>query len=105
MTEMTQPHVEPPPTLLIKEKHNGKSDKYFENFKLRRDPTLPTSELYEFKSFFDNGEPEEFLLFVRNFNMTFSASGTLEMSSKYQYLRTLVHGEALRQFYPLFADI
>ena len=30
------------------------------------------SDLYEFKSaLFDNGDPEEFLLFIRNFNMTF----------------------------------
>ena len=94
MTGMTQPHVETPPIPLIKEKHNGNSDKYFVKLKLCRVPTSPTSDLYEFKiSLFDNGEPEEFLLFVRNFNMTLAASGTLEAGTKYQYLCTLFRGE------------
>ena len=54
---------------------------------------LPTTDLYEFKmSLFDNDEPEEFLLFVRNFNMTLAASGTLEAGMKYKYLLTLVRG-------------
>ena len=57
---MTQPHVEPPLILLIKEEHNSKSDKNFVKLKLRRDPSLSTSDLYDGKmSFFDNGEPEE----------------------------------------------
>ena len=55
-------------------------------------------------SFFDNGEPEEFLLFVRNFNITLVASETLETGAKVQYLRTLVVREALRQFESLSAD-
>ena len=29
MTGMTQPHIESPPLLIIKEKLDGKSDKYF----------------------------------------------------------------------------
>ena len=81
---MTQPHVDPPPIPLVKENHNGNSDKYFVKLKMRRDSTLPTSDLYEFKiSLLDNGEPEEFLLFFRNFNMTLAASRTLEAGAKY----------------------
>ena len=54
---------------------------------------LPTSYLYEFKmSLFDNGETEEILFFVCNFNMTLAASGMLEAGTKNQYLRTLVRG-------------
>ena len=64
--------------------------------KLRRNPTSNTSDLYEFRMyFFDNSRPEEFLLFVSNFNMTLAASGTLESGTKIQYLRMIVHGEAL----------
>ena len=67
---------------------------------------MPTLDLYGFKmSLFDNDEPEEFLLFVRNFNMTLAASGTLEAGAKYQYLCNLVRGEALRQFDSLSADV
>ena len=90
---MIHSHVEIPPIPLIQEIHDGKSDKYFVKLKLRRDPTLSTSDLYEFKRYlFDNSEPEEFLLFVRNFIMTLTAAGTLETGVKVQYLCTLVRG-------------
>ena len=49
-------------------------------------------------SLFDNGEPEEFLLFVRKFSITLVASGMLEAVAKYQYLCTIFRGELLRQF-------
>ena len=56
---MTQVHMEPPPTPLIKCKSDGKSEKDFVKLKIRRDPTPGTSDLYEFNmSLFDNGEPE-----------------------------------------------
>ena len=81
---MTQVHVIPPPIPLIKEKNDDKSDKYFMKLKLCRDSTLSTSDLFEFKmTLFDNGDPEEFLLFVRNFNMTLTASGTQEAGAKF----------------------
>ena len=37
--------------------------------------------------------------------MTLTASGTLEAGAKYQYLRTLVRGEALRQFHSLSSGL
>ena len=38
-----------------------------------------TSDLCEFRVYlFDHVKPEEFLLFVRNFQMTMAATGTLE---------------------------
>ena len=74
-------------------------DKDFVKLKLRRDPALEDLDLYEFKiALFDNGKPEDFLLFVRNFNMALEDLGTLNMSAKAQYLNTIFHGEALRQF-------
>ena len=64
-------------------------DKYFVKLKLCRDPTLSTSDLYELKmSLFENGDSEEFLLFVRNFNITLAASGMPETGAKIQYLQT-----------------
>ena len=90
-------HVDPPPIIPIKIKNNKKSDKYFVKIKLRRDPTSEKSDLYELKiPLFDNGELEDFLLFVCNFNVTLEASGTLKAGVKVQYLHTLVRGEALR---------
>ena len=54
---------------------------------------------------FDNGDPEEFLLFIHNFNMTLAASGMLESVSKIQYLRTLLHGETLHQFETFYDEV
>ena len=75
---MTQVQVETPPIPLIKGKYNGKSEKDFVKLKLCTDPTSSTSELYEFKmSLFDNGDLEDFLLSVCNFNITLATSGRL----------------------------
>ena len=53
---MTQPHIDTPQINLIKEKHDGKSDKDVVKLKICRDTTLHTLDLYEFKlSLFDNG--------------------------------------------------
>ena len=56
-------------------------------------------------SLFGNGKQEEFLLFMRNFNMNLAASVTLETDSKIKYLRTIVHCEALHHFDILSADM
>ena len=73
---------------------------------MRTDPTSEKLDQFEFKmALFDNGKPEEFLLFIKNFNMTLEASGMLNSGAKIQYLHTLVHGEVLRQFDTLYADV
>ena len=103
---MAQSHVEPPPIHLINWTYGGKLEKDIVNLKLCRDPTSSTSDLYELRiSFFDNGNPEEFLLFLHNFNTILAATGTLETVTKIQYLRTLVCGEALHQFDLLSSDM
>ena len=64
------------------------------------------SDLYEFKiSLFGNGDPEEFLLFITNFNMNLKASGTIPAGANIQYLRALVRVEALRLFDTLSAEV
>ena len=95
-----------PPLPLMKENNNGKSERDFVKLKLRRYPTSSMSDLCEFKmSLFHNGKPEEFWLFVRKFNMTLAASGTLEADANFQYLCTLVRREALRQFDSLSSGV
>ena len=97
--------METPPTPLIKSKHDDKLEKYFVNIQLRRYPTSEKSDLYEFKiAVSNNGDPEEFLLFIHYFNMTLKAPGMLETSAKVQYLCTLVRGEVLCQFETLYDD-
>ena len=56
-------------------------------------------------SLFGHGKPEEFLLFICNFNMTHVETGTQEMDTKNQYICTLVRGEVLRQFDLFSADM
>ena len=90
---MTQPHVEPPPTPPIKSKHDDKPDKDFVKLKLRRDPASSSLDLYEFNmALFGNGNPEEFFLFVQNFNINIAMSRMLATGVKIQYLHTLVRG-------------
>ena len=84
----------------------GKSDENSVKLKLRGYPTSSTSDLYEFRMYlFDHGKLEEFILFVRNFQMNLSAIGTLETEAKAEYICTLFRGEALRQFESLSADM
>ena len=66
-TGTVQMHVEPSPIPLIKSKNADKWDKYFVQIKFRRNTISAKSDLYELKTaWFDNGKPEELLLFVRN---------------------------------------
>ena len=69
-----------------------------------RDPISENLDPYEFKmALSNNGEPEEFLLFIRNSNMNLKMPGALNAGAKIQYLCTLVRGEALHQFGTLSA--
>ena len=53
----------------------------------------------------DNGDLEEFLVFLQNFKMTLEASGTLASSAKIQYICRVLCGEALHQFDTLCAQV
>ena len=54
---------------------------------------------------FDNGDPEDLLLFVHNFKMTLESLETLAAKEKLQYLCAILRGEALCQFDTLFAKV
>ena len=70
-------YVEPPLIPLGTSKNDDKMEKYCVNIKLRRDTMSQKSDLYEFKmTSFYNSYPEEFLLFIRYFNINIEASGT-----------------------------
>ena len=78
-------HVDSPPVQLIKIKNDAKLDNYFVKIKLCGDLTLEKLDLYEFKmDLFDDGKPEEFLLLIRNFNMTGEVSGTIKPGAMIQ---------------------
>ena len=95
-SRMTQVYVEPMPIPLIKVIYDGKSENDFIKLKLHRYPTSSMSDLYAVRmSLFENSDPEEFLFFVRNFNMHLVEPRMLDMGDKIQYICTLVSGEAL----------
>ena len=54
---------------------------------------------------FDNSNPEEFLLFIRYFNMTIEASETIETAANIHYLRALVRRKTLHQLGMLSAEV
>ena len=54
---------------------------------------------------FGNGEPEEFLLFIRNFKVMLKDLGTLNSIVKLHYMCMLLHGEALHKFDTLCAQV
>ena len=91
---------------LIKETRNGKSDENFVKLKLCRDPRSIMLDLYEFKMYlFENGNPEQFMLFVCNFNTTLAVTGILGTDANIQYLCTIVRWEALLKFDLLSAHV
>ena len=99
-------HVEPPPIPLIESKIGEKLYKDCVEIKLHRDIMSETSDIYELNmSLFDDGKPEELLLFVRTFQMTLEAPRNLAASAKIQYLLTLVRGEVLHQLYTLSVEV
>ena len=76
-----------------------KTENDYVKIKLRRYPTSKKLYMYEFKrALFDHVKLGEFLLLVKNYNMALDILGTLAENSKLQYIRTLLHGEVLRQF-------
>ena len=99
-------HVNPPPIPQTKNKNDEKSGRDCVKNKLHRGLTSQKSDLYDFKmALFYHGDPAEFLLFIRNFNMTLEASETIVAGANIQYLCTLVRGYELRQFYTLTAEV
>ena len=101
-----QVHVHPPLIPLNKSNNDDKLDRYCVKNKLRRDPMSENLDFYEFKmTFLDNSSLEEFLLLIRNFQMTLDASGRLTAGMNVRYLRTLLRGEALRQLGTLSIEV
>ena len=104
--ETNPDHLEPPPIPLIKQIYTGKLGLDYVKINLLRDPTSITSDLYVFRmSLFDHGDPEEFLLFIRNFQTTLAATGNIETEANLQYLRTIFQVRALSPFESRFADV
>ena len=67
--------------------------------KTRINPSSAASETYNINmNTFDDGQPEEFLSLLRNYNIATNGTGTTTPSSWINYLRTMLCGQALREF-------
>ena len=71
-------HVDTHPNPQIKGKIGLKTERYYVRIKLHRNNTSEKSGIHELKmALFDNGDPEELLWFIQNYEMMLEASGTL----------------------------
>ena len=67
--------------------------------KIRRNPTSAASETYNVNmNTFDDGQPEKFLSLLKNFKIAIDGTRTTTPSGRINYLRTMLRGQALREF-------
>ena len=65
-------------------------------------PSDAGSETYELKIVtFENGQPEELFALMKNFKTAIDRTGITSAALKISYLRNLLHGESLQEFYEL----
>ena len=53
-------------------------------------------------SMFENGQPGNFLILLKKFKIAIDKTGTIAVAGLLNYLRTMLHGESLRDFDKLF---
>ena len=69
------------------------------NINICWNPASATSETYKLSIYtFENGKPEEFLALVENFKTAIDGTGTRSVPVWVNYLRTMLYGEAQREF-------
>ena len=66
---------------------------------MRRNPSQATSEKYNMNmSTFDNGQPEEFLVLLRNFKIAIDRTSMTMPTGRINYLCTMLREKSLREF-------
>ena len=92
--------IEPPSTPLIKSTAVKIEECNIINIKMRRYPASAVSETYELKvQTFENGKPEEFLQIMKYFKTGTDGKRTPSAPGNIQFLRTMLRGGHLREFY------
>ena len=92
-------HINPQPIPLIKVELDDYCTTHIIKVKMLRNPSSAASEMYNVNmNMFDDGQPEEVLSLFRNFKIAFDGTITTNQSSWLNYLRTMLHVQALRQF-------
>ena len=97
-----QARIDPPPTPLIRTPSGKVEECNIIKIKMRQYSASVTSNTYELKvQTYKNGKPEEFLQMMKDFKTTTDGIGTNSATGKIQFLRTMLCGEDLREFYVL----
>ena len=87
-----QAHIDPPPIPIIKKDPPEFNEYDIINIKMRQNPSDAASEMYKLNIVtFENGQPEDFLQLMKNFNIEVDGTGTATAAEKINYLRTMLH--------------
>ena len=93
-----QARIEPLPIPLIKLEVDDYCTTHIIKVKMRRNPSSAASEKYNVNmNTFNDGQPEEFLSLLINFNTTTDGTGSTTPSCHINYLHTILRGQALRE--------
>ena len=99
LSDDMQANIDHPPIPLIKFELDGDRTTHIIKVKMRRNPSSVASETYKVNmNTLDDGQPEEFLSLLRNFNIATDGTGTTTPYSWINYLRAMLRGQALRGF-------
>ena len=91
-----QARIETPKTPLNKEDIVEEKSRKITKAKMHKNPASDASETYKLKmAKFKNGQPEDFFALLKNFKNVIDGSGTTSVTGRINYLRAMLHGEAL----------
>ena len=94
-----QVHTKSPPIPLTKLEVDDDRTTHIINVNMRRNPSSAASKTYNVNmNTFDDGQPEEFLSHLRNFKIAIDGTRTTTPPGWIKYLRTMLRGQALREF-------
>ena len=89
--------IEPPPITMISSVTEKVEECNIIKINMRRDPASSTSKTYKLKvPTSKNGKPEEFLQIMKEFKTATDGTVTTPATVKNHFLRTMLHGYALR---------
>ena len=94
-----QVRIKPMPIHLIRSVTEKVEDYNIFKIKMHQDPASATSEIYNLKfATFENGKLKKILQMMKDFKTATDGTGTMSATVKTNFLRTMLRGEALREF-------
>ena len=91
-----QTHIKHPSIMFSKKEDVDERQTNIIKAKMWRNPVSATLETYKLNTkIFENGQPEELITLLNNFNKATKGTGTTAVDRRINYLRTMLHEEAL----------